>query len=284
MFVLRAVLVTSALVTIAAGAMARDAGNPEQAVCGALKERFAFWVWSRAAGKPDAHAADRFPNADPVTYKTADGRLLKGYRLRSTAGDGVVRGSVLVAQGNAMLADQLLSSLDIFAQAGFDTWIFDYRGYGKSEGVRRLKAIVSDYRALSDHVRGSTRGPHRLYGISFGGVVLLNVVGSGAVFDRIVIDSSPARIAFLGCPESYDPAAHFPLDASRFLIIAGERDTVVRAEDSRELVELARTRGGRAEVRADFAHPFMDPDSRVHRERLELIRSFLVAGGPVGLR
>ena len=39
---------------------------------------------------------------------------------------------------------------------------------------------------------------------------------------------------------------------------------------------IRRVPSGRAEVRAEYAHPFMDPDIRVHRDRLKLVLSFLI--------
>ncbi|RJG00813.1 alpha/beta hydrolase [Noviherbaspirillum sedimenti] len=269
------ILETLVLVTTAASALATESEDFEESVCGSIQEPFVFWMWSSAAGKPNPDAASRIPNAEPIVHKTKDGRLLKGYKLRSTATGGAVIGSVLVAQGNAMLADQLLSSLTSFSQAGIEAYVFDYRGYGNSEGARRLKAIVSDYREIFDRVGASTQGQRFLYGISFGGVVLLNVVGSGIAFDRAVIDSTPSRVSNLGCPEKYDPVINFPKDGSQLLLVAGEQDKVVPIKNSQELIDLAKTRGSRTEVRPDYAHPFMDSDIRIHRARLELIRSFL---------
>lgn len=252
-----------------------DSEDLEESVCGSIMEPFVFWMWSRAAGKPNPEAASRIPDAEPVVYKTKDGRLLRGYKLKSTLPDGAVVGSLLAAQGNAILAEQLLPTLSIFSRAGIEVYVFDYRGYGNSEGEPRLKAIVSDYKELFASIGASTQGKRLLYGISFGGVVLLNVIGSGIAFDRGVIDSSPSRVSNFGCPKKYDPVVNFPEDGSGLLLIAGAQDKVVPLNNSQELIDLAKTRGSRTEVRADFAHPFMDPDIRVRRARHELIRSFL---------
>lgn len=274
MQIFRLVLAALFLVTTATSALATESEQLEESVCGSIQEPFVFWMWSNAAGRPNPEAASRIPNAEPVTHKTKDGRLLRGYKLRSTAAAGAVVGFVLVAQGNAMLADQLLSSLTNFSQAGIEVYVLDYRGYGNSEGERRLKAMVSDYQELFDRIGASTQGKRFLYGISFGGVVLLNVVRSGIAFDRVVIDSTPSRVSNMGCPEKYDPVVNFPKEGSRFLLVAGVQDKVVPIENSQELIDLARTRGSRIEVRPDYAHPFMDSDIRIHRARLELIRSF----------
>lgn len=257
-------------------ASAGSSPDPEVSVCGWPKEAFVFMIWSRFAGKPDPGRAAAVANAEATTYRTRDGRVLRGYKLSSTAPDGATAGTLLVAQGNAMLADQLLTSLTGFAAAGLDVYIFDYRGYGASEGRRRLQAIVGDYREMADALVAPTGGRRLLYGISFGGVVMLNVIGAGAGYDRAVIDSAPSRVSGLGCPKQYDPVVNLPDDASRMLLIAGERDTVVPVGDSAEMLERAATQGARTEVRADYAHPFMDRDSDTRRTRLELIRDFLL--------
>lgn len=257
-------------------ASAGNPPNPETSVCGGLKEPFVFMMWSRLAGKPDPGRAAAVPNAEATTYRTRDGRLLRGYKLGSTAPGGAVAGTLLVAQGNAMLSDQLLTSLSGFAEAGLEVYIFDYRGYGASEGRRRLQAIVGDYREMADALLIPANGRRLLYGISFGGVVMLNVIGAGAEYDRAVIDSTPSRISGLGCPARYDPVGKLPADASELLLIAGERDTVVPVRDSAELLGQAKTLGARTEVRPEYAHPFMDREGETHRARLGLIRDFLL--------
>jgi len=279
MLCLSMAVTTLALLTFAASSLANERGDLEKAVCGSIQEPLAFTLWSSAAGRPDPKAASRVPNVERVIHKSKDGRALKGYKLRGTSRDGGPKGFLLVAQGNATLADQLLGSLSLFSGAGLDVYVFDYRGYGDSEGKRRLKAIVSDYRELFESISASTSGERLLYGMSFGGVVLLDVIGSGVTFDRAVIDSTPSRISNMGCPQEYDPVANFPQDGSLFLLIAGGRDKVVPLKNSQELLDLAKARGARTEVRPDFAHSFMDSDIDIHRARLELIKSFLTGSG-----
>lgn len=262
--------------TLGGCATVEQSQNPEVSVCGWFREPLVFTLWSRIAGKPDPARAQAIANAEAIRYRTRDGRVLRGYKLGSTAAGGAVIGKMLVAQGNAMLSDQVLSSLTGFAEAGIEVYIFDYRGYGSSEGKRRLQAMIGDYREMADILTASEHGKRFLYGISFGGVVMLNVIGSGARYDRVVIDSTPSRISGLGCPQRYDPVDNLAEDASRMLLIVGERDTVVPVRASEELVDRAASRGARTELRADYAHPFMDRDAQTHRGRLELIRAFFL--------
>ncbi len=247
--------------------------NLEQSVCGAIKEPLMFALWSAAAGKADPRAAAAIPNALPLAYTTVDGRRLRGYKL-SAAGSGPPQGFVLVAQGNAMLADQLLEAFAAFAERRHDVYLYDYRGYGESEGRPRLKAITRDYRDIFAALAGLGYERKLLYGISFGGIVVANVVGSGLPYDRAVIDSAPSRLSDHGCPRQYDPVENLPADSARLLVISGSNDRVVTPRDMRELLEAARARAARVVVADDFAHPFMDGPA-AHARRMKLIGDFL---------
>ena len=250
----------------------------ERTVCGALTERIAFAVWSAAADSPHPDAWRNVAGATPVTHRASDGRTLRGFRISPPEGLQTTRraGFVLLVQGNAMLADQLLDALAPFAARGLDAYVYDYRGYGRSEGRRRLKAIVEDYRDILASLRASAGGASvYLYGVSFGGLVVLNLIGRGAQFDRAVIDSAPSRVSQYGCPESFDPVRNLPDAASALLIISGVRDSVVSAADQAELRAAAAARGARVVLHEEFAHPFMDRDPALRAERVALVHDFL---------
>ncbi len=248
-------------------------------MCGWFTERAAFALWSSAAGKPDGDAWKAIPGTELVQHKTVDGRVLRGYKISAKRGPDATSlgtGFVLFAQGNAMLADRLLGPLNALAGQGLDVYVFDYRGYGRSEGNRRLKAIVNDYREIFSALSAvNNSGRKSLYGISFGGLVLLNVIGSGAQFDRAVIDSTPSRVSQLGCPEQYDPVRNVPLDSAKLLVISGAKDSVVKPAEQTELLSAARSRGAHVVISDDFAHLFMDRDPSVRKQRHAIVSEFL---------
>jgi alpha-beta hydrolase superfamily lysophospholipase len=263
--------------SLAAGEPA--SGNLEETVCGWLAERAAFAAWSWSAGRANPAAWRSVPGATPVSHKTRDGRVLRGYKISRSDAGPPRDGFLLVAQGNAMLADQLLHDLSFLADRGKDVFVYDYRGYGNSDGKRRLKAIVSDYRELFNTLGTNPDDQRLLYGISFGGIVLLNVIGSGAKFDRAVIDSSPSRISQLGCPPVYDPVGNLPTDSSNLMVVSGQKDTVVPPSEMAELLSTAKSRGAQTVVSDDLAHAFMDEEQSVHQERQKLIKEFLFRSG-----
>jgi alpha/beta superfamily hydrolase len=251
----------------------------EKAVCG-IKEPFIFWRWSNMAGTPDSARVSSFSNVEPISISTVDGRMLQGYQLKAVSSGPELttnaKGYLLIAQGNAMLADQILGSFMEFAQAGLDVYIFDYRGYGRSQGKRRLKAIVSDYREIIDHLDSRLYSARLFYGISFGGIVLLDALHGRADNRWIVIDSTPSRLSDYGCPEMYDPVENLPKDSSNLLFVVGLKDLVVNPAMSKELVELAKIRGASVMVDPEMAHPFMDQNMSVHNRRIKAVKSFLL--------
>jgi alpha/beta superfamily hydrolase len=258
----------------ASGTMAAWAqeGDVESAVCGSIREPFMFWLWRSMAGSPDPKRVEYIKDLQQIRFKTRDNKELGGYRLVAAS----PKGYLLVAQGNAMLADQLVADLQVFRDLGLDVYIFDYRGYGISKGKSRLAAIVADYVEIVSHLNTLGYAKRLLYGISMGGVVLLNSSGLGPVYTRLVVDSSPSRISDLGCPERYDPVAHLPEDSSRIMIISGAKDQVVGPWQMDELIRVAGSRGGRVVRDNEFAHPYQDLSGANHRRRQKEIAAFLV--------
>ena len=241
-------------------------------MCGALREPLAFWLFRRAAGSADAGRVAGVPDIERIAFTTRDGRQLGGYRLRAA----VPTGYLLVAPGNAMLGDQLVGELQYFRLRGFDVYVYDYRGYGLSEGKSRLNAIVSDYREIVAHLNALGYQRQLLYGMSMGGIILLNSVGARGDYSALVIDSSPSRISPYGCPKTYDPVNHLPADSSRIMVIGGERDRVVPPAEIEELLRVAKDRGAQVLVNREFAHPFQDATGDLHRRRFQTVVDFLL--------
>ncbi|MGZ9125995.1 MAG: alpha/beta hydrolase [Candidatus Binatia bacterium] len=208
---------------------------------------------------------------EPVKFKTRDEITLAGYKLAAENPTAYL----LVAQGNAMLADQLVTDLQPFRDRGWDVYVYDYRGYGISQGKSRLAAIVHDYGEIVAHLNTLGYAKRLLYGISMGGVILLNAVGDTNRYTRLVVDSSPARISNLGCPERYDPVTHLPNDSKRVMIISGGRDHVVPPAQMDELLVIARSRGARILQDPEFAHPYQDSSTVIHRRRQQEVATFL---------
>ena len=79
----------------------------ESSVCGFLREPLAFWQFHRAAGTAEASRVELIRDIERLSFATRDGRKLGGYKLRAENPQGYL----LVAQGNAMLAGQIMGVL-----------------------------------------------------------------------------------------------------------------------------------------------------------------------------
>ncbi|MES9949110.1 MAG: alpha/beta fold hydrolase [Candidatus Thiodiazotropha sp.] len=249
--------------------------DPERSVCG-LKESLFFWLWRLTAGAPDPLRIAGISNIEDHSIITKDRRTLRGYKLNASSTLGAPKGYLLVAPGNAMLADRIVTDFLPFASAGYDVYIFDYRGYGRSDGKARLKAILSDYSEIITHLDSFAYSNRIFYGVSFGGMVLLDALRDHSAKSRMVIDSTPSRFSNYGCPVEHDPMANLPENSSHVLIIVGGRDKVVTLEMSKELVNTAQKRGASLLRDANLAHPFMDLDALSHSRRMQAVKSFLL--------
>jgi len=67
---------------------------------------------------------------ESVIFETADGAKLSGWFIPG----GSARGVILFCHGNAGNISHRLESIQIFHRLGLDVFIFDYQGYGQSEG------------------------------------------------------------------------------------------------------------------------------------------------------
>jgi len=269
---IRAGLLLLALMSGPANAGTADAAGAETSVCGSLREPLAFWLFRSVAGAADARRIAGIRDIERLALKTRDGRTLGGYRLRHPD----PRGYLLVVPGNAMLADQIAAELQFFRDRGLDVHVYDYRGYGLSSGKSRLAAIVGDYREIVAHLNGLGYRRRLLYGMSMGGVVLLNAIGARPdQYDALVVDASPSRISPLGCPQAYDPVNHLPAACARIKIMGGDRDRVVRLAEMQELMAAAQACGAQITRSTEFAHPFQDASEAIQRRRFQEVADFL---------
>ncbi|MEM9305299.1 MAG: alpha/beta hydrolase, partial [Pseudomonadota bacterium] len=84
-----------------------------------------------------------------IDFEAADGVRLHGWFV--PAPDR--RGTVLFFHGNAGNISHRLESIAVFRRLGLDTFIIDYRGYGRSEGRPSEAGIYRDADAAWNHLR-----------------------------------------------------------------------------------------------------------------------------------
>ena len=80
---------------------------------------------------------------ESISFETADGVKLSGWFIPTES----ARGMILFLHGNAGNISHRLDSIQIFHQLGLDVFIFDYRGYGQSQGKPSEKGTYKDAEA-----------------------------------------------------------------------------------------------------------------------------------------
>ena len=107
---------------------------------------------------------------DSVCFETANGVNLSGWFIPN---DGA-RGVILFCHGNAGNISHRLESIQIFHRLGLDVFIFDYQGYGQSEGKPTEQGTYEDAKAAWQYLieeRQLAPADIIVFGRSLGGAV-----------------------------------------------------------------------------------------------------------------
>lgn len=173
-----------------------------------------------------------------------------------------------------MLADYLPGWLAPLASTGLDVYVYDFRGYGRSGGKSLFSDITLDYDEIIKTLDSTVPGRHMLYGISFGGIVLLRSIADGAAYDAAVIDSVPSKLPVaLNCDSSANPVNNLPKDSSHILLISGGKDKQVTPHDMEKLIQRGRQNGAQIILDASLQHPALAPKED-HQVRFPAIETF----------
>jgi fermentation-respiration switch protein FrsA (DUF1100 family) len=210
----------------------------------------------------DNPVARRFHPQD-ISFKASDGVALHGWFFQ---GYGEPQATILVFHGNAQNLSTHVNSVLWLVQEGFNLFIFDYRGYGRSEGSPGIKGVHLDGAAALEMVMNLPRVrsmPVVVLGQSIGGAIAIYTVAHAPDKSRIaalVIDSAFASyrliarekldsfwltwpfqypLSFL-VGDSYSPVQWISkVSPVPVLIMHGEKDTVVPNRHSRMLYDAA---------------------------------------------
>lgn len=118
------------------------------------------------------------------TFVTPDGVTLHAWRFDAKSSDAPV---MIWFHGNAgNLTDRADMAVE-HAKRGISVFVFDYRGYGKSEGRASESKLFLDSLAAFDYVRGQGAKTIVLYGESVGGPYAAHVAKERKGLVRAVI-------------------------------------------------------------------------------------------------
>ncbi|MGD8815702.1 MAG: alpha/beta hydrolase [Acidobacteriota bacterium] len=194
--------------------------------------------------------------AEEHSFRTADGLTLYGWWFPARAPDGDVDADppvLLWAHGNAGNVTVRAWHADVLAQHGLSVFVFDYRGYGKSEGRPDEEGIYIDAEAAYAYLTEQLAVPAWrivLLGRSLGSAPAARLATRVPHAGLILVSPLPsaqrmARGMFGGLPVDLLVRARLPVTrwvAQRhtpLLVIHGDRDEVIPIIYGREVYEAA---------------------------------------------
>lgn len=174
-------------------------------------------------------------------------------------------GTIVFFHGNAENMTSHFMNLAWIPEAGYNYFIFDYPGYGKSEGNPTPKTTVLSGNAAVKWVKkNKDQRPLIVYGQSLGGIVALKTVIDSkeeVPYRAVIADSafsSYQRVAqvklsnhwstwllqhtvYLGVSDRYAPDDHLhKISPIPFLVIHGQKDLTVDPENGEYIYKQAK--------------------------------------------
>ncbi len=186
---------------------------------------------------------------EDVYFLSSDGIKLNGWYIPA----GESRATVLFCHGNAGNISHRLETIDVFCGIGLDVFIFDYRGYGKSQGSPTEEGLYLDAQAAYTYLidkRSLNQGSIVVYGKSLGAnvaVELCSRVKPAALISESAFTSALAmgKKLFPFIPVKwlitikYDALSKIKDIIFPKLIIHSEDDEIIPFHHGRKLFEAA---------------------------------------------
>jgi fermentation-respiration switch protein FrsA (DUF1100 family) len=129
---------------------------------------------------------------EDVYFKTVDGLMLHGWLLKP---EGKSSGTILYLHGNAENISTHVNNVLWLVDEGFTLFLFDYRGYGNSEGHPDVEGVHLDAEAALEAIvnfSGSEGDCIIVLGQSLGGAIAVYTVANSRLKSHVkalVIDS-----------------------------------------------------------------------------------------------
>ncbi|MFQ5651573.1 MAG: alpha/beta hydrolase [bacterium] len=186
---------------------------------------------------------------EDCTFTAPDGANLHGWFVKNDS----ALATLLWCHGNAGNITDRLDNLRQLAKLPLQIFIFDYRGYGKSEGSPHEAGVYLDAEAAYDYLISRdevTKDRMIIFGRSLGGAVAVDLATKRACAGLILESTfthakDMARVAFPGLPVKYIMKSRFDsvskikqIEAPVFFI-HGTADRTVPFELGRQLYAAA---------------------------------------------
>lgn len=217
------------------------------------------WVFQRQLiyfpdrnGVPAADAV--LPGAQDITLTTSDDLELGAWFVPAAEACGV---TVLVAPGNGGNRHGRSALMNALHDRGFGVLLMDYRGYGGNPGRPSEEGLQRDARAalgFLTQTEGIALDDLIFFGESLGSGVIADLAREhrpeGIVLRSPFTSLADMSQAAYGIPlgwllrDHYRVAENIGAQSHRLAVVYGDDDSIVPADQSREVAEAAREAGG----------------------------------------
>ena len=220
-----------------------------------FEHRLIFYPDRQMAGRPAGPFEDVF-------FEALDGTRLHAWWLPAPD----ARRALIVSHGNAGNISHRAQAGEFFRdEFGINVLMYDYRGYGRSEGAPSEQGTYSDIRGAYEHVRSRGFQPESIFlmGQSLGSAVTVELAANeeaGGVILEAPFTSvaAVAQRLFWGLPvgglfrTKYDSLSKIGRIQAPIAIVHATRDPVIAYAFGRELFEAAHAPKQFFELKADL--------------------------------
>ena len=163
---------------------------------------------------------------DDLYFESTDSLSLHAWHIYPRAEAAASKGLIFVAHGNAQNLSSHFASWVWLVEAGYELFIFDYRGYGKSQGSATIKGTVEDTQAALAYLEAHYRGEYFACGQSLGGSLLLNALHKreNSRIKAVIIDSAFTGFADISKEKMAQSWLSWPFQWIPYLTLSSEYD------------------------------------------------------------
>ena len=196
---------------------------------------------------------------EDVSFSSLDGTQLHGWFLPAS---GPARATIVFFHGNAENISSHVGAVFWLPAQGYNVFVWDYRGFGKSEGKPDIRGVNCDAQAALDYVASRNDvDPARLilFGQSIGAAIALYSAATTKLPIRAVVAESaftsypaimrekmseslltwPLQWLSVAVTSQYDPLKAIKAIHVHVLLIHGDRDNIIPIHHARELYAVA---------------------------------------------
>jgi fermentation-respiration switch protein FrsA (DUF1100 family) len=129
-----------------------------------------------------------------IVLPSTDGNLIYGYYVACNSDSAAAkRVTILYCHGNSTNMNRYWKRVEYLWNMGYNVFIFDYQGYGKSEGSPSGQALYDDGEAALNYVKSRTDSIV-YYGWSLGSYVATHLASDVEHPKALILESAPASV------------------------------------------------------------------------------------------